>query len=104
MVAVSVKKEPCIKNCISTDGGTTWTKENANLILIQQNFELGETYTTIKKTDTKIINILIETALVTILIYVIVLPFAKRVNKLKFDTKLIRKLYFKKNKKSDDPL
>lgn len=77
VVAVSAKKDPCIKNCISTDDGVTWTKENSNVILIQQNFELGETYTTIKKTDTKIITMIVETALVTILIYMILLPFAK---------------------------
>jgi hypothetical protein len=58
----------------------------------------------IKKTDTKIITIVIDSILVTILIYMILLPMAKKVNKLSFDNKLIRKLYFKKNKKSDDPL
>jgi hypothetical protein len=58
----------------------------------------------IKKTDTKIITIVIDSILVTILIYMILLPMAKKVNKLCFDNKLIRKLYFKKNKKSDDPL
>ena len=34
----------------------------------------------------------------------LLLPITKKVNKIYFDSKLIRKLYFKRNKKSDDPL
>ena len=34
----------------------------------------------------------------------LLLPITKKVNKIYFDSKLIRKLYFKRNKKADDPL
>ena len=71
---------------------------------MQQNFELSDTYVKLKKTETGWLSIIIETALITVLVYMIIMPVAKKFNKLKFDTKLIRKLYFKRNKKSDDPL
>ena len=36
--------------------------------------------------------------------YICFLPLTKKVNSVYFHSKLIRKLYFKKNKKADDPL
>ena len=58
----------------------------------------------IKKKDTKIVSIMFDTALITILVYMSLMPLAKKWNNLKFYSKLVRKLYLKKNKKADDPL
>lgn len=52
----------------------------------------------------KLISIVIETAVIVLLVYICLMPITKKVNKIYFDSKLIRKLYMKMNKKSDDPL
>lgn len=69
-----------------------------------ENFVLSDIYSVINKVDLKLSTILIETSVLIWLIYLLLLPITKEINKVYLDSKLIRKLYFKKNKKSDDPL